>query len=41
MHLRRRMGHLSNGALAYYVQINDKEAKKVAGNASLSNKWGL
>jgi integrase/recombinase XerC len=41
MHLRRRLGHLSNEVLSFYVQINDREAQKIAATASLSNKWGL
>jgi site-specific recombinase XerD len=41
MHLRRRLGHLGNETLAFCIQINDKEARKIAGVASLSNKWGL
>ena len=41
MHLRRRLGHVSNESIQFYVQINDKQAREVAETASLSRKWGL
>ena len=41
LHLRRRLGHLSQEMLSTYVTISDGVARDVADVASVSQKWGL
>lgn len=41
LHLRQRLGHLSDEVLRDYVMISDPMAQRVANVASLSAKWNL